>query len=179
MKLKRAKASYVMQDGVAFEEKHSIASIFQKQYFSLLIDESTDVSVSQVLAIVVRFLSRFCGPRCFAWSRRRNCRRLVQSSEETAKWQKKIPLTSLVGFAADNCATMMGSASGFQAQLKAHLPDVFGVSLLSRVCQPCVPVMLVTSSRHGWRSFSKTCVPILHLVLNELETLHWYRKPWK
>ena len=55
MKLKRTKASYVMQDGVAFEEKHSVASICQKQYFSLLIDESTDVSVSQVLEIVVRF----------------------------------------------------------------------------------------------------------------------------
>ena len=38
---------------------------------------------------------------------------------------KKIPLTNLVGFAADNCATMMGSATGFQAQLKADLPDVF------------------------------------------------------
>ena len=44
---------------------------------------------------------------------------------------KKIPLSNLVGLAADNCVTMTGSATGFQAQLKADLPDVF---VLGCVC---------------------------------------------
>ena len=98
-----------------------------------MIDESTDVSVSQVLAIVVRF--------CQDSAVHDALLDIVEVEEGTADAlyravkkllnDKKIPLTNLVGFAADNCATMMGSASGFQAQLKADLPDVF---VLGCVC---------------------------------------------
>ena len=36
-----------------------------------------------------------------------------------------ILLNNVIGFAADNCTTMMGTASGFQAQLKKEIPHVF------------------------------------------------------
>ena len=38
---------------------------------------------------------------------------------------KEIPLNNLTGFAADNCAALLGSNSGFQARLKEDLTDVF------------------------------------------------------
>ena len=54
MKLKRTKASYVMQDDVGFEETFRCLELPEAD-FSMLIDESTYVSVSQVLAIFVPF----------------------------------------------------------------------------------------------------------------------------
>lgn len=54
MTLKGTKASYVMQEGIAHEERHDVAEICRKQKFSIIIDECTDISVSQILAVVVR-----------------------------------------------------------------------------------------------------------------------------
>lgn len=45
-----------MQDGIAHYERMEILEIFKKHKFSLVIDESTDISVAQILAISVRFL---------------------------------------------------------------------------------------------------------------------------
>ena len=100
---------------------------------SVQTDESTNVSVSQVLAIVMRY--------CQDSAVHDALLDISQVEEGTTDAlyrpvkkllnDKKIPLTNLVGFAADNCATMMGSASGFQAQLKADLPNVF---VLGCVC---------------------------------------------
>ena len=55
MTLKRSKASYVMQHGIAHHERQRLISKCQRQKFSVIIDESTDVSVSQILAVVVRY----------------------------------------------------------------------------------------------------------------------------
>lgn len=55
MTMKRTKASYIIQEGIAHEERNEVAQICRKQKLSILIDECTDVSVSQVLAVVVRY----------------------------------------------------------------------------------------------------------------------------
>ena len=47
--------SYLVHEGLAHYEEKAIFDICRKQPFSILIDESTDVSTSQVLAIVVRY----------------------------------------------------------------------------------------------------------------------------
>ena len=49
--------SYLVQDGIAFYEKESISQICRNHLFSIIIDESTDVSITQVLA-VVRFFDK-------------------------------------------------------------------------------------------------------------------------
>jgi len=39
--------------------------------------------------------------------------------------ERNIPLTNIIGFASDNCSTMMGVRNGFQAHLKRDIPSVF------------------------------------------------------
>ena len=127
MKLKRTKALYVMQDGITFGEKNSVTSICQTQYFSLSIDESADVSVSQISVVFVRL--------CKDTEVHDALLDIVEVEEGTADGlyrsvkkllnDKEIPMNNLIGFAADNCATLMGSNSGFQARLKEDLPDIF------------------------------------------------------
>ncbi|KAK3888410.1 hypothetical protein Pcinc_007538 [Petrolisthes cinctipes] len=128
MTLKKTKASYVMQDSNAWEESHEIAKICQENKFSLLIDESTDVSVSQNLAVVVRFFDSKKTKVTDALldivevdDGSAHC--LYQAVKRLLE-EKKIPLCNIIAFASDNCSTMLGSISGFQALLKKDVPAV-------------------------------------------------------
>ena len=51
--MKRSKISYVIQDGIAFHEKLEVTNICKESKFSITIVESTDISVTQILAVVV------------------------------------------------------------------------------------------------------------------------------
>ena len=129
MTLKKTKASYVMQDSIAWEEKSEIAKICQENKFSILIDESTDISVSQILAVVVRF---FDSKKVKVTDALLD---IVEVENGSAKGlykavkdllvEKKIPLSNIIGFGSDNCSTMLGNKGGFQALLKNDVPSVF------------------------------------------------------
>ena len=58
MHTQRTKASYVLhlQGGIAHAEKESLPDLLADSNFSLIIDESRDISLMQILAIVIRFL---------------------------------------------------------------------------------------------------------------------------
>jgi hypothetical protein len=129
MKLKRSKASSVMQYGIAHNERQHIVSICRNQKFSVIIDDSTDVSVTQILAVVVRY---------FDFDKSQVVDSLfdlveVEDSSSDGLFtafsklmtDNAIPFHNIVGFASDNCATMMGSHSGFQAKLRHIIPNVF------------------------------------------------------
>ena len=36
-----------------------------------------------------------------------------------------IPLKNIVGLGVDNCSTLMGASSGFQARLRSYVPDLY------------------------------------------------------
>lgn len=153
MTLKKTKTSYVLQEGIAWEERENIATICRERNFSLIIDESTDVSVSQVLAVMVRYYDE------------KKCRvtdallDIVEVDDASASGlykcvkelleSKNIPLKNIIGFASDNCSTMLGKNNGFQALLKKDVPHVFIIGCVchsfalcaSRACA-CLPSWL-------------------------------------
>ena len=45
----------MLQDGIVWEEKQWVAKACSENWFSLIKDECTDASVSQVLVVMVRF----------------------------------------------------------------------------------------------------------------------------
>ena len=51
----RTKLLYTIQDGIAHYEKLELPEICRAQKFSVVIDESTDASITQVLAIIIRY----------------------------------------------------------------------------------------------------------------------------
>lgn len=129
VKLHATKASYLIQEGIAYYEKREIVDQCRNEKFSLIIDESTDISVSQVLAVVVRY---------FDVEKNDVCDSLLDSivvedgsasglykAVKTTLNEKKIPVSNIIGFGSDNCSTMMGSKSGFQTLLKKDIPSVF------------------------------------------------------
>lgn len=109
----------MLQESIAWEERESVAAICRGSNFSLIIDESTDVSVSQVLVVMVRYYDE------------KNCRvtdallDIVEVDDASASGlykcvkelleSKEIPLKNIIGFASDNCSIMLGRNNGFQA----------------------------------------------------------------
>ena len=131
IKLERTKAQYIMEDGIAFHERRFLAEKLRKTKFTILLDESTDKSVSQILAVVVRY---FDDEKSKVKDSLLGVIEVDNSTAAAAglyKLVKKllhdvdIPLANVIGLGADNCATMMGSSNGFQALIKMDVPNIF------------------------------------------------------
>ena len=133
IKIKKTKASYVMQEGITWEEVESVSSICRDNKFSIIIDESTDISVSQILAIVVRFYHnrKVTDALLAAIEVEDSSAESMYATVKGLLQEKSIPLKNIVGFGSDNCSVMMGATTGFQTRLKADVPGVF---VLGCVC---------------------------------------------
>ncbi|GFN80995.1 proteinral transcription factor ii-i repeat domain-containing protein 2 [Plakobranchus ocellatus] len=129
LSLKRTKLSYTIQDGIAFHEKLNITDICRKQKFSIIIDESTDISVTQVLAIVCRYFDmnqqNVVDALLDAITVENGTAQGLYEAVKQTLQDRNIPLTNIIGFASDNCSTMMGSSGGFQKLLCNDIPSVF------------------------------------------------------
>ena len=129
MSMGKTKATYLIQDGIAYYEKIDLVNILQNTKFSLLIDESTDISVSQVLAIVVRFFDETAQDVRDAFFEsvtvQDGSARGLYDAVKQLLAQHSIPITNIIGFGSDNCSTMLGKSGGFQALLKQDVPSVF------------------------------------------------------
>ena len=135
MSMKATKCAYVIQDGIAHYEKNSLVDICRRQKFSILIDESTDISVSQILAVMVRYFDNI---KCEMVDALLDSIEVQDATGEglyiavkDLLTKNNIPMENIVGLGADNCATMMGEHSGFQRHLKTDVPNLF---VLGCVC---------------------------------------------
>uniref|UniRef100_A0A0L8I0C4 DUF4371 domain-containing protein n=1 Tax=Octopus bimaculoides TaxID=37653 RepID=A0A0L8I0C4_OCTBM len=108
------KLTYIIQDRIAHSEQNEILEILKKQKFSLLIDESSDISVTQILAIVV----------CFFDKQSLNVKDALLD-EIVSTLTKDVSMSNILGFASDNCSTMMGNKSGFQKLMGNDNPTLF------------------------------------------------------
>ena len=126
---RRTKLAYLMTEGLATEEKNRISALLRDRKFSLMIDESTDQSVKQVMALVVRvfdpeskktqdLLLDLVEPRDGT------ARGLFDSMMEALE-AAGVDKTGIIGLGADNCSTMMGANGGVRALLQDVVPGLF------------------------------------------------------
>lgn len=114
----RTKATHIVQQQFAPEQKKHLAFALREQHFSVMLDETTDQSTKKCLAIVVRYFDKHIVSRLLC---------LVEVTEATAlnlynALQKtlddlKIPFSNIIGYGADNASTMMGKHSGLKANI--------------------------------------------------------------
>ena len=109
---KRTKLSYTIQNGIAHYEKLELNKICRTQKFSVLIDESIDASITQVLAIAIRYfdlkkldvndalLDTVAVENGSAVSLFNSFKHLFE--------ERNIPITNMIGFGSGNCSTMLG-----------------------------------------------------------------------
>lgn len=122
----RTKATSIVRDRFGPLQQQNIAAVLKNCHFSILLDETTDVSSRKCLAVVVRYFHKKLETNFLA---------LLEVPEATASILFKaimdllakfdIPVKNLVGYGADNASTMMGSTSGLKAKFKEVVPRIF------------------------------------------------------
>ena len=141
---KKTKLSYIIQDGIARLEKIEVNDICRNQNFSVIIDESTDISVTQVLVIVVRDFDLkkldVVGALLDTVA--------VENGSETQLFdefvlileERNIPFSNVIGFGSNNCFTMLGKKNRFQVTERCN-PNSFcpwlRMSFICTLCKQC------------------------------------------
>lgn len=136
----RTKTTSLLKNFQADSER-SISCILKENKFSVIIDETTDVSVKKSLAILVRYTDldlQKVRDRLLA---------LVEVNDLTAEGILEqilaviknlcIPIPNLIGFAADNAAVMMGKYNGVQAKLREINPNIFVMGCICHSLHLC------------------------------------------
>ncbi|CAH2002280.1 unnamed protein product [Acanthoscelides obtectus] len=134
LKCARTKATNLTRC-IAEEHQFSMSQLLQKQKFSLIVDETTDISSQKSLVVVARYFDvlQNRSKEVFLGLVRvlsADAESLFKAICDHLK-QLNIPLDNMLGLAADNASVMMGHISGVQARFRTILPNIF---ILGCVC---------------------------------------------
>ena len=129
IKCARTKGTGVIRNVIGKHYINELIAILMKTKFSLIIDETTDVSTLKQLVLLVRYYD------CDVQKTIDKYLTLLEVNDCTAKGifdslvhyfqQQKIPFENLVGFASDNASVMMGKKGGVQFLLKQKVPSLY------------------------------------------------------
>lgn len=141
VKCSRTKATALINEKVGPFVKNSLASILKKTFFSLILDETTDISTSKCLALLTRY---YCKEEektidaLFGLIELDKTTADAIFSAVTCYLQKyDIPLTNIIGFASDNASVMMGYLNGVKAKFENLVPNIFVMGCLSHSLHLC------------------------------------------
>ncbi|KAG5866720.1 hypothetical protein JTB14_023863 [Gonioctena quinquepunctata] len=130
----RTKSTAITNECLAAESQEVLLKDLEESggFYSLIIDETTDVSTKKSLAIVIRFYhgvvqDRFLG---LVEVKSANAEALFNAIQNLLR-KYQLPLENMLGFAADNASTMMGRLSGIQARLRNNNEHI---TILGCVC---------------------------------------------
>ncbi|KAK0066446.1 hypothetical protein Bpfe_003878 [Biomphalaria pfeifferi] len=123
--LRKTKLACLVQDGIAYHEKEELAEICRTQKFSIMIDENIDMSVGNLIAVVVRFFDiqklDIVDVLFDTISPDNGTSEDIYNAVKMLFLNKNIPLENIIGFGSDNCL------NGVYSLLKAEVPTVFGI----------------------------------------------------
>jgi hypothetical protein len=123
-------------------EKLNLTKKLRETKFSILIDESTDVSTNKQLAIVVRYFDQNSGQVCSkffeliqivtATNPEANAEhlRVYEAVLSTFK-ETEIPIKNIIGFASDGANVMMGEKNSVSSRLTTECP---GITIMKCIC---------------------------------------------
>lgn len=123
IKLGRTKATNIVKNVIGKKEIDNLASILQKTHFSVLIDESTDISVNKLLCINVKYIDEngiVCDRLLELLSidaKNANAENLFIAFKNCME-TKNISLKNIIGFACDNANVMIGKNNSFMTRLQ-------------------------------------------------------------
>lgn len=127
VKMKRNKTTDLVVETIAPFFKSQIIADLKSNTFTLIIDETTDISIKKSLIVLVRY-----------WKHDRVVDRILELIEvEDASAEAlflsiksildthSVPYKNMIAFAADNASTMMGDKNGVQAKLRELVPNLY------------------------------------------------------
>lgn len=145
--IKRGKCTATVKNVIGESQKEYLENILKHQKFSVLADESTDISTTKTICILVRYYDKDCKKMIAClWqletlhdkktsegaSSSRGCtaEALYTTIIETFT-QRGVPLDNIIGFASDGCNVMMGTHNSVASRLRAELP---GIQIFKCIC---------------------------------------------
>lgn len=172
LKMKHTKLQVVINNVLGDSEKEYLCADLKSQKFSVLIDESTDISSTKTMCVVVRYydlkigrvVSRF-------WdlidlfsddnvdhttTAKRLFEVVIKSFEDCS-----IPLKNIVGFGSDGCNTMMGCNNSVSTRFRESCP---GIVVLKCICHS-----LHLCSSEACRELPQECETLARNIYNHFK----------
>ena len=134
--LKRTKETSIAKNVIGETEKYDLGQKLKNTMFSILTDESTDISTTKTRYILVRYyddvegriVSKFWDlSQVFSndgsvkgASAEHLYQCLVKSFQE-----QSVPVENIIGFGSDGCNVMMGEHNSVSSRLKRYFPGIF------------------------------------------------------
>ena len=138
---KHTKTRSIVKHVLADDFRSTLEETLRKQFFSIIIDETTGVSSKKLLALVVRYFSK---PECKVKSQ---FLKLIEPTNADATslvsslvsyFEKAgIPLPNIIGYASDTTNVMFGQYHSVVSLLKEKIPHLLTMKCLCHSAHLC------------------------------------------
>lgn len=166
--LKKTKARQIITNVIGPTEKSELTDILLTKKFSILTDESTDISAVKTSCILVRFyddkekrvVSRFwelaqvIKPGENSSVTAEHLYNIIMSSFK----EKQIPPENIIGFGSDGCNTMMGAHNSVASRLKKEFPHI---TIIKCICHS-----LALCANNGCKKLPRSPENLAHNIFN-------------
>jgi len=122
---------------IAKREIDKIINDLQIRKFSILIDESTDISDTKIICVLVKYLTPLNKKvttkilELMSVDATDSSANKIFENFKNLLEKKRIPLQNIVGMASDNASVMIGCNNSFMSRLKLEIP---GLITLNCIC---------------------------------------------
>lgn len=130
LELHRTKCTSIINKIIAPVETSDITDIILKNPFSVLVDESTDISSQKFLCLLVRFVHPNDGTihtkllELVSIDARDCSAKSIYSEFKEVLIKKHIPLDNIIGVACDGASVMVGKHNSFMTHITEDSPNV-------------------------------------------------------
>lgn len=133
--IKRTKCTAVISNVIGDFEKQELLNLLRRAKFSILSDESTDISANKCICIVVRFFDTRVQKISSSFlelvpifdadaeSSLQNAEHLFEKIINIFK-SNDVPLENIIGFGSDGCNLMMGQHNSVSSRFKEICPNI-------------------------------------------------------
>lgn len=165
IKCGRTKATKIVKNHFSVEAKGNLVDVLKKTSFSLIADETTDVSSEKALALVARFYckkeKRTCDKFFGLLKLERSDAESIFNCIKDHLNNLKIPIANIIGLATDNASVMAGEFRGLCAKFKSYNTDIFFIRCVCHSLHLCassackkLPVEIERLARDIYNFFS-------------------------
>ncbi|XP_011406190.1 PREDICTED: uncharacterized protein LOC105313994 [Amphimedon queenslandica] len=162
VKCKRTKTKCIIKNVLAPHFHSKLVDSLKRNTFSLIIDETTDVSTKKELALVTRQYSpELKNVSCSLYELIQldagNAEAIFQSICKVLE-RDNIPLSNIIGFAADTIDVMFGPHNSVVSRLKQKVPNVFVFQCICHSAHLC--------ASHACEKLPQTAEELIHDTYN-------------
>ena len=168
--LGRTKATVILKHVIGKCHSLELAQILRRNKFSIIIDESTDVSSVKTLAVCVRYAAEsgdetrfwkmvqlFSGHNPQEANEGATAERIFDAVIKSFQ-DEEIDLNNVIGFASDGCSTMMGGHNSVAQRLSSLLPGI--------IIQKCICHSLHLCASQAYSQLPSRCENLARSIYN-------------